>query len=173
MGIGIALLSLFLASPPPEAPEQAYRFKILDIIYRTETIGGRVEDFQVRESAIDIRLELNADVLFEFDKAELLPDAEPVLQKTAAYLEQETKSAIRIEGHTDSKGDEAYNMRLSLQRAEAVRRWLRERGGIDPSRMSASGLGEKNPVTPNSRPDGSDDPEGRRRNRRVEIVIRK
>lgn len=172
MGIRIVLLFLFLASPPPET-EEPYQFKILDIIYRTENIGGRIEDFRVRESEIDIRLELNADVLFEFDKAELLPDAEPVLQKAAAYLNQESKSAIRIEGHTDSKGDEAYNTRLSLQRADAVRRWLRERGRIDPSRMSASGLGEKNPVTPNSRPDGSDDPEGRRRNRRVEIVIRK
>lgn len=173
MGIRIVLLSLLLASPPPETPEGPYQFKILDIIYRTESIGGRVEDFKVRESEIDIRLELNADVLFEFDKAELLPDAEPVLQKAAGYLNQDAKSAIHIEGHTDSKGDDAYNMRLSLQRAEAVRRWLKERGGIDPSRMSASGVGEKNPVTPNSRPDGSDDPEGRRRNRRVEIVIRK
>lgn len=173
MDIRIALLPLFLASPSPSTTEESYRFKILDIIYRSENIAGKVEDFAVRESDVDIRLELNADVLFEFDRAELLPNAEPVLRKAAAYLSEERTSAIRIEGHTDSKGDDAYNLRLSRQRAEAVRRWLRERGGIDPARMSATGHGEKNPVTPNTRPDGSDDPDGRQRNRRVEIVITK
>lgn len=171
MGIRIAILGLLLASASPAAAEESYRFKILDIVHRSESIGGKVEDFAIRESDVDIRLELNADVLFEFDKAELLPDAEPVLRKAAAYLSEETRSAIRIEGHTDSKGDDAYNLRLSQQRAEAVRRWLRERGGIDPARMSASGQGEKNPVTSNTKADGSDDPDGRRRNRRVEIVI--
>ena len=170
----IVLPLLLVMSPPLEAEqEEQYQFKILDIIYRVETIGGHVEDLTVRESDVDIRLELNADVLFEFDEAHLLPKAEEVLQKAAAYLKGNAKGTIRIEGHTDSKGDAAYNLRLSRKRAESVRRWFSEKAGIESARMSAEGFGEKNPIAPNTRPDGSDDPEGRQKNRRVDIVISK
>lgn len=162
------------------ADDEKYQFKVLDLVFRSgdivfriDDIGGRVEDMRVRESDIEIRLELNTDVLFDFDKADLLPKAEEVLGKAAQYLKGTGKGTIRIEGHTDSKGDDAYNMRLSLQRAESVRRWFSQKGGIAASQMSARGLGEKNPVASNTKPDGSDDPEGRQKNRRVEVVISK
>ena len=166
--------SLLLAALPLAAQEQAtdIRFKILDLVYRIEDIGGRVEDLRVRETDLETRLELNADVMFDFDKADLLPKGEEVLRKAAAYLEGK-KGTIRIEGHTDAKGDDDYNMRLSLRRAESVRRWFSEKGGIPPAQMSAKGLGEKNPIAANTKPDGSDDPVGRQKNRRVEIVVSK
>jgi outer membrane protein OmpA-like peptidoglycan-associated protein len=168
--IGVTLL---LAALPLFAQGgEALQFKILDLVYSVEDIGGRVEDMRVRETDLETRLELNADVMFDFDKADLLPKGEEVLQKAAADL-QGKKGSIRIEGHTDAKGDDDYNLRLSLRRAESVRRWFSEKGGIAQSAMSAKGFGEKNPIAPNTKPDGSDDPEGRQRNRRVEIVVSK
>jgi outer membrane protein OmpA-like peptidoglycan-associated protein len=79
---------------------------------------------------------------------------------------------VRIEGYTDGKGSDSYNQKLSLRRAESVKKWL-ETHGLAGIRFSAAGFGAKNPVAPNTKPDGSDDPEGRQKNRRVEIVIRK
>jgi outer membrane protein OmpA-like peptidoglycan-associated protein len=168
--IGVTLL---LAALPLFAQGgAALQFKVLDLVYHVEDIGGRVEDMRVRETDLETRLELNADVMFDFDKADLLPKGEEVLRKAAEYL-QGKKGSIRIEGHTDAKGDDDYNQRLSLRRAESVRRWFTDKGGISASQMSARGFGEKNPIAPNAKPDGSDDPEGRQRNRRVEIVISK
>ncbi len=80
-------------------------------------------------------------------------------------------AAIRVEGHTDAKGDPAYNQRLSLRRAQSVRRWLLDSGGLEAGRVAVRGFGETRPVAPNTRPDGSDDRGGRRLNRRVVIGV--
>ena len=77
---------------------------------------------------------------------------------------------VAVEGHTDSKGSPSFNNRLSRRRAEAVRRVLARRAGGDV-RFAATGRGESQPVAANQRKDGSDDPRGRARNRRVEIRI--
>ncbi len=78
-----------------------------------------------------------------------------------------------ISGHTDSKGSEEYNQKLSEKRAESVKKWLIENAGVNPKIIEISGYGESRPVAPNTNPDGSDNPEGRQKNRRVEIVIKK
>lgn len=80
---------------------------------------------------------------------------------------------IEIEGHTDGKGQPAYNQKLSEQLAESVKAWLARNGGIAAARMKIKGYGMARPAVPNTKPDGSDDPAGRQRNRRVEIVIYK
>lgn len=80
---------------------------------------------------------------------------------------------MRIEGHTDSKGSDSYSQEQSERRALAVKDWLVRQAGSTPARLTARGLGETRPVAPNTRPDGSDDPAGRQRNRRVEVVLRK
>jgi outer membrane protein OmpA-like peptidoglycan-associated protein len=172
------LFALFMVAVTARAlastDEEKYQFKILDLVYVIQDLGGRVEDFAIRETDLDVRLQLNADVLFDFDKADVLPKAEDVLRKAADYLQQHGgKGAIRIEGHTDAKGDDDYNLRLSRKRADAVRDWLARKGSVPSSRMTSNGLGEKNPIAPNTKPDGSDDVEGRAKNRRVEIVITK
>ncbi|HEX6322927.1 MAG TPA: OmpA family protein [Vicinamibacterales bacterium] len=148
------------------------KLKVLDIIFKIEDIGGRVADIQVRETGTELRIELAADVLFDFDKATLQAAAEPTLTKAAEIIREQGTRAVRIEGHTDSKGDDAYNVRLSQRRAEAVRQWFL-RHGLSGVQFSSRGLGETTPLVPNTKPDGSDDPDGRRQNRRVEIVIAK
>jgi outer membrane protein OmpA-like peptidoglycan-associated protein len=172
--VAASLVIALVAALSSHADEEKYQFKILDLVYVVQDLGGRIEDFAIRETDLDVRLQLNADVLFDFDKADVLPKAEDVLRKAADYLQEHGgKGVIRIEGHTDAKGDDDYNLRLSRKRADAVKTWLARNGGVSSSRMSSDGLGEKNPIAPNAKPDGSDDPEGRAKNRRVEIVITK
>ena len=75
-----------------------------------------------------------------------------------------------IEGHTDGKGGDQYNQRLSEQRADSVRRWLVEHGVTTP--MTTHGWGRTRPIAPNIKPNGADDPDGRQKNRRVEITVK-
>lgn len=148
------------------------KLKVIDIVFRVEDVGGRVADMQVRETDTELRIELAADVLFDFDKATLQPAAEETLTRAAGIIRDKGTGVVRIEGHTDSKGDDAYNQRLSERRAEAVRQWF-VRHGLSETKFSSRGFGEAQPVASNVKPDGSDDPDGRRKNRRVEIVIAK
>ena len=78
---------------------------------------------------------------------------------------------ILITGHTDSKGSDAYNQRLSLARAQAVKNWFEAKGLQQNYQLE--GLGATRPIAPNTHPDGSDNPEGRAQNRRVEIIVNK
>ncbi len=143
-----------------------------DIRSRTEDVTGTVRGLDVKETPTEIRIEMAADVLFDFDKAEIRPDAEPALARAAEILRRRARWPATVEGHTDAKGSAEYNQRLSERRAEAVTRWLQERGRVK-NRLEAKGWGAARPVVPNTKPDGSDDPEGRQRNRRVEIVVAK
>jgi outer membrane protein OmpA-like peptidoglycan-associated protein len=161
-----------IAQEYPGDPGPPYQFKVVDIVFRVDDIGGKIEALEVKETATEVRVDLAADVLFDFDKADLLPKAEQTLQQAADFVKERNKGAVvRIEGHTDAKGSDAYNQKLSLRRAESVKRWLIAHG-LDV-RFSTAGFGAKQPVAPNQKPDGSDDPEGRQKNRRVAIVIRK
>ena len=111
-------------------------------------------------------------MLFDFDEAAIRPSAKPILAKLARLIESENPPAIAIEGHTDSKGEDAYNNRLSLARAQAVRDFLKDVHRVPGDIMQAEGLGENRPTAPNANPDGSDNEEGRQKNRRVEVVLR-
>lgn len=110
-------------------------------------------------------------VLFDFDSANLKPEASATLDGLAEAAVLAQDRAVDIRGHTDSRGADDYNLDLSRRRAEAVRDYLAGRG-VDPARMTAEGLGEAQPVAPNEQPDGGDDPAGRERNRRVEVLLR-
>lgn len=117
-----------------------------------------------------IHVSLPGDVLFDFDKSDIRPDARAVLERLAEALAALPDVPVAIVGHTDAKGADDYNQALSERRAQSVRSWLAQRD-IPASRLSASGKGEAQPVAPNTRPDGQDDPAGRQRNRRVEFII--
>jgi outer membrane protein OmpA-like peptidoglycan-associated protein len=78
---------------------------------------------------------------------------------------------VTIEGFTDSKGGKSFNMQLSQARADAVRDWLVKNGQLPSTNITAKGLGEDNPVAPNTNTDGSDNPSGRALNRRVSIIV--
>lgn len=116
------------------------------------------------------RLSVGADALFAFDRSTLSPEAEETLVVLLPEIEKAGKHPVSIEGHTDAKGSDAYNDTLSEQRAQTVKQWLVARNAV-PSGTKVVAYGEKKPIAPNARPDGSDDPEGRQKNRRVEVVI--
>lgn len=116
-------------------------------------------------------LTVQNDVLFDFDKAELKPEADAALGRVAEILRQRRPHGVLVVGHSDSVGADGYNNQLSLRRAEAVRDWLATNaGGLPP--VSAEGKGEREPVAPNS-VDGRDNPEGRQQNRRVEVLLQR
>ncbi|HXH18347.1 MAG TPA: OmpA family protein, partial [Chitinophagales bacterium] len=108
-------------------------------------------------------------VYYDFDKSKLRDDARPVLNNLVATLKH-YPVIIEIGGHTDEMGDTAYNMKLSLRRAEAVYNYLL-REGIPKEQLTQKGYGETHPVAPNRKPDGSDDPAGRQLNRRAEFTV--
>jgi outer membrane protein OmpA-like peptidoglycan-associated protein len=147
--------------------------KVLDIVGVTLGIDAALRDLGARVTPQEIRIELAADVLFDFDKDTLRPDARDSLHEVATVIAGYPNAPVRVEGHTDSKGGDAYNQVLSERRAASVKTWLVKEGGIAASRITTQGFGETRPKVPNTKPDGSDDPEGRQKNRRVEIVVRK
>jgi outer membrane protein OmpA-like peptidoglycan-associated protein len=146
--------------------------KILDLVFRVDDLGGKVQDLQVKETGQEIRIELAADVLFDFDKADLRPVAQKTLHQAAGIIQDKAKGTVRIEGHTDSKGNDAYNQKLSERRAASVKTWFIDKEGLGNVQFTTQGFGAKKPVASNTKPDGSDDPDGRQKNRRVEIVLK-
>ncbi len=108
-------------------------------------------------------------VLFDFDKDDIRADASATLDKVAQALKQVGDNEIRIGGHTDAIGTDAYNQGLSERRASSVEQALRQRGVSAP--MTSKGYGESRPVAPNELK-GKDNPAGRQLNRRVEIFVR-
>ncbi|MDV2450279.1 OmpA family protein [Xanthomonas hortorum] len=112
---------------------------------------------------------LNERILFDFDKAEIRPDAARVLDVLAAALGKVSTKDMQVRGHTDAKGSDAYNQALSERRADAVLAALRTRGAAQSA--GAKGYGESQPVAPNTL-NGQDNPGGRQLNRRVEIFLR-
>lgn len=142
-----------------------------DLTGSTSALTGTVSDFATERTDFGTRVQLSADTLFEFDKAVLTPAAETNLRRTADLVRQGGRGTVTVIGHTDSKGDEAYNLDLSKRRAAAVASWLQAQSGMEARTFAVEGRGEAEPVAPNTGPDGSDDPEGRARNRRVTVDI--
>lgn len=111
------------------------------------------------------KIEIKKQVHFATNRDVILPDSAPLLDQIAGtILEHDKLKLIRIEGHTDDQGDDAYNLDLSNRRAKAVMRALLERGVAD-QRLKAVGYGETKPVAENKKP------AGRALNRRVEFMI--
>ena len=113
---------------------------------------------------------LGADTLFEFDKYNLKPTGKATLDELVTDMRQFDVNSIGVVGHTDSKGTEEYNQGLSERRAATVKNYLASQG-VDPALVTAKGMGELQPVAPNTLPNGRDNPEGRAQNRRVEIKV--
>lgn len=106
------------------------------------------------------------DITFEFDSARLTTNAQRLMESTVAFLRADQSARIVIAGHTDARGNDSYNLKLSRQRANEVRDYLIGYG-IDGSRLQAVGFGEGQPVASN------DTDDGREQNRRVEFRIEK
>ncbi len=111
------------------------------------------------------------NVRYEFDKTVLSESSKSGLDSTVLdMMLANPELIIEIQAHTDSKGSESYNLKLSQKRAESIVDYLISKG-ITPNRLKAKGYGESQPLAPNENPDGSDNPEGRARNRRTDFKI--
>jgi len=140
-----------------------------------EDIQGAVDELGI-SNAVEITfdsqyvtLNLSGGILFASGRAEILPDAEAIIDKISIVLEKYNKNIIEVEGHTDNvpmtSGRYENNNVLSMYRALSVADYLREHADLDPANIKSSGRGEYVPIASN------DTAEGRARNRRVEIKI--
>ena len=114
--------------------------------------------------AVASKVTFAADAFFDFDKAVLKPEGKAKLDDLSAKVKDINLEVIIAVGHTDSVGSDAYNQKLSVRRAEAVKAYLVSKG-IEKNRVYTEGKGEKQPVADNKTK------EGRAKNRRVEIEV--
>lgn len=167
---GVVVVAVLAAGPtsaqtpparPDELPVQELTLPVLDLELAVSSLGDTVE---VRSSGVTLR----ADILFAFGSARLAHGARSRISAAVEEVRRRDPQRLLVEGHTDDKGSEAYNLRLSRRRADAVRRVLVARLGSDSPPIRTVGRGEAEPVA-NNRTNGQDDARGRARNRRVEI----
>ncbi len=130
-------------------------------------------DITVRQGGGLTTYTITNDVLFEFDSDALTAEAEAKLDLVVASIAQRfgPRAEIQVWGHADAIGDEGYNLDLSQRRADNVAALLSSQPELDGFRIVAVGLGESQPLVANTNPDGSDNPDNRAQNRRVEIVV--
>jgi OmpA-OmpF porin, OOP family len=112
-----------------------------------------------------LKLSFDASVLFDFNRAELRPQAQATLGEAATRVAAYADASVTVEGHTDNVGTDAYNARLSLARATAVRAFLLARPELRGRTIAVVGFGASRPVASNATDDG------RQQNRRVEILV--
>ncbi len=110
-------------------------------------------------------------VYFDFNKYALTAAARTQLDRLAEILKALPGVTVTIEGHTDAIGSAAYNKKLSLKRAAAVKEYLVSKG-ISSTRLTTTGYGESRPVAINRNPDGTDNPQGRKYNRRASFRLK-
>lgn len=110
-------------------------------------------------------------VNFDFDRSELRPDAIGILDEAVSILAKYPDLKVEVAGHTDAKGSDAYNQSLSERRARAVYDYLASKGIATTRLAGPNGYGESRPIAPNDNADGSDNPDGRAKNRRTELNV--
>ena len=130
---------------------------------QTAEMQRQIDALQAKATDRGLVLTLG-DVLFKSGQADLGDGAAGHLDRLVAFLDRYPDRTARIEGHTDDVGTERFNRRLSERRADAVQAYLTEHG-VDGARLRAAGEGEADPVADN------DNADGRRQNRRVEVII--
>ena len=158
-----------------------FEFRQADINFRTE--------LQWSETTGQVEIILAADTLFEDEKVELRPTAGPDLHEVADMIRSKAICPVTIRGFSDRigtpswlqwllsftgvLGTDAANRRRSEQRALSVKTWLETQDALPAASLLSEGVGSRDPEVPNIRADGSDDPDGRQRNRRIKIIIPK
>jgi outer membrane protein OmpA-like peptidoglycan-associated protein len=163
----VASVAVLLAAAPGVVDIE---LPVVDLSYESTSLD---ESVRTSESDDAVELTLAADVLFRFDKATLTPKARSRIAEVAGRLEEASPGPVQVDGYTDAKGSSAYNEGLSRRRAKAVAAALRRELGPSAPALTVAGHGEADPVARNTNKDGSDNPEGRARNRRVTITFRR
>jgi outer membrane protein OmpA-like peptidoglycan-associated protein len=173
----VAVVLATLPATPAIGQNQAPSGKVLDVRGKIEDLTTKITDLQgavaVEQSRTQVEVTLAADVFFAFDKADLNPDAQAKLTEAADLIKKEAKGTVKIDGYTDAVGNDAYNFDLSNRRAAAVQQALQALVGSASVQFASAGHGKADPLAPNTNPDGSDNPAGRARNRRVTIAFPK
>ncbi len=112
------------------------------------------------------QIEILERIQFELATAKLKPESEPILNQVAGIIRAHPEiRGVRVEGHASAEGSLDFNMKLSKERAEAVRKYLIDKGGVPDKQVDAEGYGSYRPVAPN------DTEDGRQKNRRCEFKI--
>lgn len=130
----------------------------------TTEMKHKVPDINVKKIEEGVKVEFG-DIYFEYKSSKLTDEAKEKLDKIGDVIKKYNDCEVIIKGHTDDIGSEQYNQRLSEERAKSVLNYLLKKGYLNEKKSSYKGLGEKEPVYDNSTP------EGRKKNRRVEIII--
>ena len=124
-------------------------------------------------------INIPGDALFDFDKddwndskkPQTKVQAEKTLTQVGAIIQKSSRRPVMIYGHTDGIGDRNYNQGLSERRAKTVAQWLTSRNYLKAADVRTGGYGMDRPVQPNKNRDGSDNSDGRKKNRRVEVIL--
>ncbi|MBW8050684.1 MAG: OmpA family protein [Cytophagales bacterium] len=148
-----------------------------DYLFHSENFDIAVEkDYQeieknitLKKIVVGIHIVLK-NIFFDYDESTLRPSSLAEQERLYELLQKYPKMKIEVSGHTDNKGSEEYNKKLSEKRAQAVVDYLISKG-IVKERLIAVGYGPTKPIAPNQNPDGSDNPDGRQLNRRTEFEI--
>lgn len=122
-------------------------------------------ELKVDKDGCPIKVTINLNVLFDFNKSDVKPKYHDEIKRVADYMNAYPWEKATLEGHTDSKGTDAYNEKLSQRRVDAIKNYLVEKFGISADRLTAVGYGESKPIATN------DTEEGRQLNRRVQAVM--
>ena len=138
-----------------------YRFQLQDVDLKPAAVN--VYDYLVDDLKPGAVVQL-VNIQFEFNSAALTPDSEEGVAMLAGFLESHPEISVELAGHTDNVGSDAYNLKLSNERAEVVRQALIDKG-VDANRLTAAGYGSTKPLFPN------DSDEHRALNRRTEMVV--
>jgi outer membrane protein len=147
--------------PPPPAPAKCTDADNDGVCDEADKCPGTPAGVKVDK--VGCPLEQTLKLLFDFDSAELRPESINELERLVKFMGDVPFATALIEGHTDSKGSDAYNMTLSDRRAKSVFDYLTSRG-VDPARLSSIGKGESAPIADNATE------EGRQENRRVMLI---
>lgn len=130
--------------------------KVIEIIGIASEIEGEVleieavlKELNAQVSDTEIKIEMSGDVLFDFDKATIRKVAEPTLKNVIEVIQKYNAKNVLIEGHTDSKGSDSYNLKLSKDRADSVKYWLIRNSSISTQIIKTKGWGETKPIAPN------------------------
>lgn len=131
---------------------------------KAQRLKEEMEGVTIQRVEEGIAVSFDSGLLFGFDSAELRPEARDNLNKLTKIIDRDDDTVLMIVGHTDSKGSESYNSKLSEQRAEAAASYMVSQG-LSNSRIDTEGRGELEPLADN------DTEEGRQQNRRIEVAI--